>query len=227
MGELSTVADDIASFLSQIDVLDGYKVQTFNTNISDMENCLTNDDCNQYSYCRDVLTNLSGINKGGTLFVHPNDTGGDNEGGTLGGVQHQNYVCSPNQWNDPQKAPVSIKGSDTLYSYCKGRGVYWAPVHEVAHQVHGATDWWDDDFGTKDCGPKDKRQPHNLATITYSCFDAYSDNLGHHTIMGQYENITDCGDCSSTATPQYASLGTSSCYDDATEDAIAHAIYHF
>lgn len=223
MSELQTVMSDVASFVDQISPLDGWRVELYETNISGFFDCLDSDGCDPYLHGREYVYELGHHEDGGgNVFIHPNPDGdGANEGGTFGGPRHDNYITMPS-YNTPDRGPISIKGSETRHSYCEGRGVYWAACHELGHQFLGSSDWWSSDYGTDSCGDSG-RDSHYLATNVYPCYDAYSYDLKHHTIMGQYQYLTECGQCSDSASPDYASLNSSTCFDDATQDCINYA----
>jgi len=227
--ELGDIANDLGIMMDNILALTGYKIEIYETDITGYLECIANTGCNPYQYGRDVVYELGHWKDGGgNVFIHPNDNNDSaNEGGTYSGTDYNNHVSMPYEYNGPRYGPISIKGSETRDSYCRNRGVYWAPGHELGHQFCAPTSSWNSDYGTYFCGDDNGRKSHYLADNVTPCRDARSFNLEHHTIMAQYDRYSDCGDCTDSAAPDYASLMTSSCFDEATDDCISYVKNNF
>lgn len=223
--ELKDVADDLAITMNLIDPLNGYRVEVYETDISGFLDCLHDSNCDPYQYGRDAVWGLCHwMDGGGNIFIHPNDDGDSaNEGRTFGGANHNNHISMPKKYNEPRFGPISIKGSETRDSHCRDRGIYWAPAHEMGHQFVSPTAWWNDDYGTSSCDDDNERNSHYFATNLFPCSSASDSSIDHHTIMSQFDRHSDCGDCSSSSAPESASLESSTCFDNATDDCISQA----
>ncbi len=207
--DVKSVSKDIARLLSNFEVLGGYRVVAYSTNIDGLERCMNTQNCDPYQHGRDYVQALGHHRGGGgNIFIHRGKGGG-----TYGGVRRGNYVTM-SSYKSPRKGPISIKTPKTLPG--KNGPVHWHAAHEVTHQLLGSADNWDHDYGTSPCGKNPGRKGHYLATVT-------PDN--EVTVMsapnrgGQWR----CGDCTSEHTDKHASLRPSDCTEEAVKDAILYA----
>lgn len=207
--EVQYVAYDIAEMLGNVSTLDAHRVEAYSTNITGFGDCMNTDGCNAYQTARDYVVELGHYTDGGgNILIHDGDGGG-----TFTGTDHDNYITM-DYYNTNNKAPISVKTPKTLNG--TDGDVYWGAAHEIAHQLHGDSATWSNDYGTADCSDDGTRKAHYLATVwdtnEVSVMSA-PDRGGHWK----------CGDCNGGYWDLYASLRTSDCFDWATYDALDYA----
>lgn len=222
VGAIDTIMYDFDIFLDNIETVDGHRIEAYNTDITGFEDCLLND-CDPYQYGRDVVFETDHWKDGGgNVFIHPNDSGGSEEGGTFGGTSHNNHIAMPCKYSNEFKGPISIKGHDAPKDdKCEDRSMHYGACHELAHQLHSSTDYWDSSYGCSpyfnDCvdGSGFDYDPHYLADVIATC-----DGGDHHSVMGGNTEFTSCGQCKSSKSGFYPKFDVSSCHNNAIGDCI-------